>query len=131
MSLVSPQKELKPLTFQLNPEQTLFMGAVARFDYISGERSSFTCYFANDLKIHRTKLEKADDFYAKHRGVLITPPSAAEVETFPKLVRKEFNVKEPADIVFSGLGWIAVQKPGKVAAWVPEGIDCVIRKQII
>ena len=131
LSLVSPQKELKPLTFQLNPGQTLFMGAVARFDFITGDRSSFTCYFANDLKIHRTKLEKADEFYAKHKGVLISPPSEDEIDTFPRLVRKEFNVKEPADIVFSGLGWIAVQKPGKVAAWVPEGIDCVIRKQII
>lgn len=131
LTIVSPQKEMKPVTFQLNPAQTLFMGAVARFDFVEGERSSFTCYFANDLKIHRTKLEKATDFYDKHKGGLLQPPNEANIGDFPKLVRKEFQVKEPSDIVFSGLGWVAVQKPGKVAAWVPEGVDVVIREQII
>lgn len=131
LNLVSPQKELKPITYQLNPGQTLFLGGTARFDYISGERSSFTCYFANELNIHRTKLEKADDFYAKHKGGLLQPPEAEDATTFPPLVRKEFHVKEAVDIVFSGLGWIVVHQPGKVAAWVPQGVDTVIRKPII
>lgn len=131
LNLVSPQKELKPVTFQLNSEQTLFLGGLARFDFLSGERSSFTCYFANELKIHRTKLEKADDFYAKHKGGLLQPPTTDEMDTFPKLVRKEFNLKEASDVVFSGLGWIAIHQPAKVAAWVPEGVDVVIRKPII
>lgn len=131
LNIVSPQKEMKPVTFQLNPDQTLFMGAVARFDFVEGNRSSFTCYFANELKIHRTKLEKATDFYEKHKGGLLQPPNEKDINDFPPLVRKEFNVKEPSDIVFSGLGWVAVQNPGKVAAWVPEGVDVVIRQQII
>lgn len=131
LNLVSPQKELKPVTYQLNPEQTLFLGAVARFDYIQGERSSFTCYFANELKIHRTKLEKADEFYQKHKGTLLQPPTAENMQDLPPLVRREFTIKEPMDIVFSGLGWIAMHQPGKVAAWVPEGVDTVIRPKII
>lgn len=131
LHLVSPQKELKPMTFQLNAGQTLFLGAIARFDYVLGERASFTGYFSNDLKIHRTKTEKADAFYDKHKGGLLQPPSETEIEQFPKLVRREFVVKEPTDIVFSGLGWIAVHKPGKVAVWVPEGVDAVIREPII
>jgi hypothetical protein len=131
LKLVAPQHEIKPITYQLNPEQTLFLGGASRFDFISGEKSSFTCYFSNDLKIHRTKLEKADEFYAKHLGTLLQPPSAEDAENFPPLVRREFNVKVPSDIVFSGLGWITVRKPGKVAAWVPQGVDTVMRKPII
>ena len=131
LKLVAPQHEIKPITYQLNPEQTLFLGGASRFDFISGEKSSFTCYFANDLKIHRTKLEKADEFYAKHLGTLLQPPSAKDAENFSPLVRREFNVKVPSDIVFSGLGWITVRKPGKVAAWVPQGVDTVMRKPII
>ncbi|HRF51930.1 MAG TPA: ribosome biogenesis GTPase YqeH, partial [Trichococcus flocculiformis] len=77
-----------------------FLGGASRFDFISGEKSSFTCYFANDLKIHRTKLEKADEFYAKHLGTLLQPPSAEDAENFSPLVRREFNVKVPSDIVF-------------------------------
>lgn len=131
LNVVSPQKEIKPITFQLNPEQTLFLGGLARFDFLSGERSSFTCYFANELKIHRTKLEKADDFYTKHVGTLLQPPTLDNVGDFPKLVRKEFNLKEASDVVFSGLGWIAVHHPAKIAAWIPEGVEVVIRKPII
>lgn len=131
LHLVSPQKELKPVTYQLNPGQTIFLGGIARFDFISGERSSFTCYFSNDLKLHRTKLEKADEFYAKHKGGLLQPPTGDETETFPELVKREFQLKQAADIVFSGLGWITVQEPGKVAAWVPRDVDVIIRKPII
>ena len=39
-----------------------FFGGVARFDFIQGERSSFIAYVANDVVLHRTKLEKADAF---------------------------------------------------------------------
>lgn len=131
LNLVSPQKELKPVTYQLNPGQTLFLGGIARFDYISGERASFTCYFSNDLKIHRTKLENASAFYEKHKGGLLQPPNEKDSLRFPALVKREYMVKEPSDIVFSGLGWIAVHKPGKIAAWVPEGVDAVIRESII
>jgi len=74
----------------LNPEQTLFLGGLARFDFIQGERSSFIAYVANDVAIHRTKLTKANEFYEKHVGGLLQPPRADEVADFPELVRFEF-----------------------------------------
>ena len=40
LKAITPKKELKPKVFQLNPEQTLFIGGLARFDFISGKRSS-------------------------------------------------------------------------------------------
>ena len=68
LKYIMPKKEIKPKTFQLNAEQTLFIGALARFDFIQGMRSNFTVHIANDLTIHRTKLEKADELYATHKG---------------------------------------------------------------
>lgn len=131
LRLISPQKEIKPKTYQLNPEQSLFLAGLSRFDFISGERQSFTAYFSNDLEIHRTKLEKADDFYQKHLGNLIQPPRASEVSDFPKLVRHEFSIKKGADIVFSGLGWIKIRQKAVIAAWVPKGVSVIVRKPII
>ncbi|MFL6517721.1 MAG: ribosome biogenesis GTPase YqeH, partial [Bacillus sp. (in: firmicutes)] len=51
----------------------------------------------------------------------------------PELVRQEFIVKEAkTDIVFSGLGWITVNDPGAVvAAYVPKGVQALIRKSLI
>ena len=52
------------------------------FDFIQGERSSFIAYVANDVVLHRTKLEKADAFYQKHVGGLLQPPRPDELADF-------------------------------------------------
>lgn len=133
LKIITPKKEIKPKVYQLNEGQTLFFGGLARFDYISGGRRSFTCYLSNELQIHRTKLEKADELYDKHAGVMLTPPRKEQLDTFPKLVRHEFIIKEgKTDIIFSGLGWITVNEPGaKVAAFVPKGVQVMLRKSLI
>ena len=131
LKYVSPKKEIKPKTYQLNPEQTLFLGGLGRFDFVSGDKQGFTAFFDNELKLHRTKLAGATAFYDKHVGTLLTPPNSNEASEFPKLVKHEFTIKEKTDIVFSGLGWIRVTGPARVAAWAPEGVGVVTRKAII
>ncbi|WP_303974425.1 ribosome biogenesis GTPase YqeH [Streptococcus merionis] len=131
LKYISPRKEIKPKTYQLNSGQTLFLGGLGRFDFITGDKQGFTAYFDNELTLHRTKLEGATDFYAKHAGSLLTPPSQEELADLPSLVCHEFSIKEKTDIVFSGLGWIRVTGPAVVAGWAPEGVDVVIRKALI
>lgn len=131
LKISAPQKEIKPKVYQLNAEQTLFLGGLARFDFIQGERSSFIAYVSNDISIHRTKLITADAFYQKHVGGLLQPPRPDEVNGFPELVRFEFSIKEKTDIVFAGLGWITVTEPGIVAGWAPKGVDVIRRKALI
>lgn len=126
LKYVSPRKEIKPKTYQLNPEQTLFFGGLARFDFISGERQGMTAYFDNEINVHRTKLEGATEFYEKHKGELLAPALVGA-----KLVRREFKITDKSDIVFSGLGWVRVAQKAVVAAWVPEGVDVVVRKALI
>lgn len=133
LKIITPKKEIKPKVFQLNEGQTLFFGGLARFDYISGGRRSFVCYVSNEINIHRTKTENAEDLYDKHLGEMLTPPRPEQLDSFPELVKQEFFVKEAkTDIVFSGLGWITVNEPGaKVAAYVPKGVQTLIRKSLI
>jgi ribosome biogenesis GTPase YqeH len=133
LKIITPKKEIKPKVFQLNEGQTLFFGGLARFDYISGGRNSFVCYFSNDVMIHRTKTENADQLYVQHVGEMLAPPRKDQLDSFPELVKQEFFIKEPkTDIVFSGLGWITVNEPGtKVAAFAPKGVQTLIRKSLI
>ena len=133
LKVITPKKEIKPKVFQLNEGQTLFFGGLARFDYISGGRRSFVCYVSNELNIHRTKIENADSLYENHVGEMLTPPGPDELESFPELVKQEFTVKEAkTDIVFSGLGWITINEPGaKVAAYVPKGVQTLMRRSLI
>lgn len=135
LNYISPKKEIKPKTYQLNPEQTLFLAGLARFDFIAGQRQGMTAYFDNNLKMHRTKLSGADAFYIKHAGTLLIPPSKEEMAEFPELIRHDFVIKEKTDIVYSGLGWIRVQgstsQPVTVAAWAPKGVSVILRKALI
>ncbi|MDR2465627.1 MAG: ribosome biogenesis GTPase YqeH [Streptococcaceae bacterium] len=131
LKIIAPQKEIKPKVYQLNAGQTLFLDGLARFDFIQGERQGFVAYVANDVSIHRTKLEKADAFYKTHVGSLLQPPRTEEVSDFPELVRFEHSIKEKSDIVFAGLGWVSVKGPAVVAGWAPKGVDVLVRKSII
>lgn len=130
LKYVSPDKLIKPKSYQLNPEQTLFFGGLGRFDYIKGDsKKGFTVYVSNDLLIHRTKLDNADNFYEKHLGGLLTPPS--ELNEDLELYRKEFKVEEKSDVVIEGLGWITVPKDTIVAAYAPKHVSILIRKSMI
>lgn len=131
LKYVSPQKEIKPTTFQLNAGQTLFMGALARFDYIQGDRTGITAYFENNLLIHRTKLANADNFYDKHAGDLLAPPTAAGLDELPPLQRHEFKTTVKTDIVIDGLGWITVPADTVVAGWAPKGVSVLTRRAMI
>lgn len=133
LKMIMPKKAIKPRVFQLNPEQSLFIGGLARFDFIKGDRSSFTFHIANELSIHRTKLDNADALYEQHLGGMLAPPSNAYKEDYPTLVRHEFRIKEgKTDIVFSGLGWVTVQHPDViVAAYAPKGVEVMLRPSLI
>lgn len=133
LKFILPKNEIKPKVYQLNPEQTLFIGGLARFDFIQGERSAFTAHISNQLSIHRTKLSNADALYAEHKGEMLSPPGKDFVEAYPELVRHEFSIKEAkTDIVFSGLGWITCQTAGTVvAAHVPKGVAVMVRPSLI
>nr|WP_106780049.1 ribosome biogenesis GTPase YqeH [Lysinibacillus timonensis] len=133
LKYITPKKEIKPKVYQQNEGQTLFIGALARFDFIKGERSAFTVHVANELPIHRTKIEKADTLYDEHKGELLSPPSSKYISQLPELVRHEFSIKEgKTDVVISGLGWITVQHPNVViAAHAPKGVEVFIRPSLI
>ena len=135
LKLVVPQKEIKPLVYQLDPEQTLFIGGLARFDFISGEKggkSNVALYFSNRLNVHRTKMSNADSFYETKLYSLLTPPFSSQ-ENLPKFTLTEFHIRntEKFDIVISGLGFISLRGPFYVRVYAPVMVGIYIRKAII
>ena len=131
MKQLLPSKPLKPMTFQLNAEQTIFIGAAARVDFTRGKRAAFTYYVSKDATLHRTKTATAGEFYQKHRGELLSPPFTESLETFPELISKTIQLKPDQDIAISGLGWFTVNEPVEVVVWTPKGVGFSIRDSII
>ncbi|PYI51900.1 ribosome biogenesis GTPase YqeH [Paenibacillus flagellatus] len=135
LNAVLPDKPIKPIVFQLNERQTLFFGAFARFDFVQGARQSFTCYASNALPIHRTKLERADELYAEHKGEMLSPPAKDRLDALPPLVKHAFRIPKGSlsDVVISGLGWIAVNSDAgaQIVVHAPKGVKVAIRDSLI
>lgn len=130
-----PDKPVKPLIFQLNERQTVFFGSLARFDFVQGERQSFTFYVSNAIPAHRTKLEKADQLYEEHKGELLAPPVLEELDDLPKLVKHAVRIPKGkiSDISISGLGWVKVNSEvgADVVIHVPKGVKVAVREPLI
>jgi len=128
---ITPKKEIKPGVYQLNAEQTLFIGGLARMDFVRGDRTGFVTHFSSSLKIHRTKLEKAQGLWENHAGDLLVPV-IKEGDVLRPFKRHVFNIKEEkVDVVISGLGFVTV--PGKkqeIHVHAPEGVGVFIRPSI-
>lgn len=134
LKLVMPKKEIKARVFQLNAEQSLFFGGMARVDFVKGERQSFTLYASNLVDIHRTKLSNADALFEKHLGILLKPPFEDNISIFKNQVKKKFKIDDrKIDIVISGLGWITVNSDSgcEIDIYVPEEIEVFVRESII
>ncbi|WP_027088695.1 ribosome biogenesis GTPase YqeH [Thomasclavelia saccharogumia] len=130
LKVIIPKSELRPINFQLNDQQSLYFGGLARMDFISGKHSSFTCYFPKLLKIHRTKLEKSDSLYNRH---LTLKPEIETVKDIKEMKVYDFKLPQhKVDLVISGLGFISVNCPNaKVKIHVPRGIGVFIREALI
>lgn len=133
LKCVLPKKEVKPKTYQLNAEQTIFIGGLARFDFVRGDRSAFTFYVSNRIELHRTKLSNADQLYTQHVGEMLSPPSKESLEQLPPFVKHQFSIKEAnTDIVISGLGWVTCQHAQvMIEVHAPKGVQVFTRKSLI
>lgn len=128
LKAIMPKKPLKPVTYQLKGRQRLFIGGFARVDFNFETKASVTAYMPNQLYIHRTKTDTADEFYQEHFGQLLTPPSQGNVLD---LRPQELSVDAKTDIVFSGLGWICVNEACVVKLWAVKDHDVVTRPALI
>ncbi|MDO4432067.1 MAG: ribosome biogenesis GTPase YqeH [Aerococcaceae bacterium] len=126
-----PSKPLKPKTYQLHPEQTIFLAGVARIDFNRGKKTAFTYYVSNDCYIHRTKLSEADALYARHKGDLLSLPKAEQADAFPPLTPKKIHLKANQDVAISGLGWLTANEDAELTVWVPQGVAIHVRESII
>ncbi|KAM3613153.1 uncharacterized protein V6R79_021618 [Siganus canaliculatus] len=117
MSVV-PSQAVVPRTFVLKPGMSLFVGALARIDFLQGGKACwFSVVASSRVPLHVTSLEKADDVYRKHAGhVLLGVPGGGSerMRTFPALVPQEFRLEgrgyleATADVKLSSAGWVAV-----------------------
>lgn len=131
LKYILPKKEIKPKVYQLESNQTLFFSGLGRLDFKAGKKSSFVCYFSNEIKIHRTKLINADAFFTKHIGKLLIPPTEEEYQKLKPYRKYDFKTTKNCDIVISGLGFINIKEENlKITIHAPNNVGVFIRQSL-
>ncbi|XP_052054376.1 nitric oxide-associated protein 1 isoform X1 [Apodemus sylvaticus] len=145
IDVVLPTHSIIPRTFVLKPGMVLFLGGIARIDFLQGNYSAwFTVVASNFLPVHITSLDKADALYAKHAGqeLLLVPMGGRErMAQFPPLVAEDITLKGDgkseavADLKFSSAGWVAVTPYSEgtlhLRGYTPEGTALTVRPPVL
>lgn len=131
-----PNKLIRPQTYYLQHGTTLFIGGLARIDFIYCEAPCrFTVFCAESLPITVTKTADADEVYDKFVGTeLFAAPTGGRerLHKWPGLKKHdedlEFDGEGPkqccGDIVLSSVAWVAITAKKRtmcrVEAWTPD-----------
>lgn len=131
VNVLRPKKFIKPRTFQLNPDQTIFLGGLARIDFEGMGKINASFYVSNDLYLHRTKSIQANRIFDTQYMKILTPPLTAEEASRLKEVKTvEFNINEGANLFISGIGFVHLTtESATIKVTVPEMIDVKVMKQ--
>lgn len=130
LKVIVPQTEVKQQIYQLNDGQSLYVGGLARIDFIKGEKTSFAGFFSNRLNIHRCKLERADEIFTNDQVIY---PKALDVKTIKDFATYTFSIPEGKhDIVISGLGWFSLKgQHQKIRVYAPKDVGVFVRQSLI
>lgn len=105
---VMPNKEIKPITYQIKNKQSIIVEDLFRIDVSSS--NSITFYISNSLTIFRKYSEK---------------------NYLTELKKYRIKVNDNSDIVIQGLGFIKFVKKCEVDVYLQEGISIYVRDSLI
>ena len=107
---ITPKKEIKPKSCQINGTGSLIIGDFARIDYETKNNNSLVIYASNALDIRFSSLKK---------------------EIKENFNKTEFNLKNNQDIVIPGLGFIKFKDPIKVNIYCSDSVKPYSRDNLI
>lgn len=129
---ILPKVELKPKTFTLDSEQTIFIAGLCFIDILSEIKNNVTCYFSPMLLVHRTKSSRSEELLANHLGEMLNPPTLDEAQDIKyDVFEYENKSNNKIDIVLSGLGFFTLHTKSKIKLHYISGIKVSVRNAII
>lgn len=140
IKMVLPKKRVRVVSFRLREGKCIHFGGLARIEMLQGKPFFFTVFMSNEVKVHLSTMEKANELLETHVGGLLQPPISWRryKELAGNFKAKEFEIdgvgwlQSSHDIVISGLGWVAVTGCGrlKVRCIAPKGVGVFLREPI-
>jgi hypothetical protein len=113
MLSLMPSKRIQSYAINVKQGYSVWMGALCRIDLLSGSDKYFNFYLPQNVTIHRTPFERAQEVYLNRAGTLLRPTYSVDFQNieFKKheinLECKDFDMAN-YDISIEGLGWFSI-----------------------
>lgn len=108
---IMPNREIRPITYQIDKGKTLLIDNLLRIEYVNGEKNSFTFYISNDIIINRINT------ITNNRG--------------KDLKLQTINVLGGSDVIVNGLCFIKITKNAVLNIYTIDGLGIYKRKSLI
>ena len=102
---IIPNKEIRPISYQIKHWQSLIFEDFMRLDL---DDTNIICYISNNINIRRVYKNKSCD-----------------------LKKYELHIEKNQDLVIKGIGFITFKKDSKVTLWLKENVKYLIRNSVI
>ena len=122
---IVPNKAVEARNFKIVKGTSLFIGSLARFDFIENKSMNVACYFSHKIKITRTQPKDPDEAFLKTLGKEKGKPGSKYLNNLTDFNTYELLVDETGerDIGIQGLGWISFTGNNqKIRIVVPKGV---------
>lgn len=122
---ITPTKPVEARHFKINKDHSLFIGSLARFDFVETKNMNVSCYFAPRINITRTAPKDADEAFTKILGKEKGKPGSKLLTNLTDFNTYELLVDETGerDIGIQGLGWISFTGNNQtIRIVVPKGV---------
>lgn len=123
-------KNVRPLNYYVNANQSLMLEGLGYINFLQGDKSTFTFYVSNELKIQRMKLEKVVENFSNKDVLATIHYNMSE----PKFLTHEFTLdkEHKHNLCISGLGLITLSKGiEKISVTLNEKVGVSISKYAI
>lgn len=122
---INPNKAIKEVDIKMWKDVSIFVGTVARFDFIEGKTTNMYCYFSRKVDLKRMSTRRVEEIFEKQLNKKKLIPSSQKLNSLADFNTYEIKIteKEGRDIGIQGLGWISFLGDNQVIrVSVPKGV---------
>lgn len=128
--ILVPNREIKPVTYQVMTQNSICLGGLAFLSFTSKKMVSATVYASSTLYLHRTKTARLEELLQTQLGKLLTPPSLEELKNI-EYETITFHICGKKDIWFSGFGFVQIIGDTKVEVKYIKNTEVYITDAIL
>lgn len=135
-------KRVIPEKFLMRADASLWIGALARLDYSSGDEICAVAYCSSAVSLHRTLVQKANMLYVKQYDQVLTPVFRKDVT---KTVFNAYTIEVECgkngcgniEVDIFGLGWIGFyahnmqEAKATFTLYLPQEVGYAVRDALI